>query len=248
MSSTPIQLIPRLVGQIIAPGRRTQRGAGARKEISAIATSLDNDIEILFADEAIVVANKPPGLLSVPGIGPANQDCLAARLQSGFPGARIVHRLDQHTSGVIVLARNADVHRHLSSQFESRCVEKRYVAVVAGLLEKEEGEINLPTRKDMTRKSRHIVDHAQGKQAITRWRVIERHADRTRLTLHPLTGRSHQLRVHLSAICHPILGDDLYAPPDVVAMATRLMLHAEHLAFTHPSTCAAISFEAPASF
>jgi tRNA pseudouridine32 synthase/23S rRNA pseudouridine746 synthase len=195
-----------------------------------------------------VVANKPAGLLSVPGIGPRNQDCLVTRLQSQFPGARIVHRLDQHTSGVIVLARTTDAHRHLSRQFEERRTQKRYIAIVAGHVDEDEGEIDLPLRKDMTRKSRHIVDHAQGKPATTRWRVIERHADRTRLALYPLTGRSHQLRVHLSAINHPILGDDLYAPPDVIALAPRLMLHAELLTIAHPTSGATTSFEARCPF
>lgn len=207
-----------------------------------MASAAHNDIEILHADDAIVVADKPPGLLSVPGIGPANQDCLASRVQEQFPGARIVHRLDQHTSGVIVLALSAEAHRHLSRQFENRQVEKHYIAIVAGSVDQDEGEITLPLRKDMTRKHRHIVDHEHGKPALTQWRVIQRSEDRTRLALHPKTGRSHQLRVHLSAIGHPILGDDLYAPRDVVALAPRLMLHAELLAFAHPTTGAAMSF------
>jgi tRNA pseudouridine32 synthase/23S rRNA pseudouridine746 synthase len=205
-------------------------------------------IEILFADESVVVANKPTGLLSVPGIGPMNRDCLVTRLQVDYPGCRIVHRLDQHTSGVIVLARHADAHRHLSRQFEKRRVAKRYIAIVAGVVTEGEGEINLPLRKDMTKKSRHIVDHQQGKEAITRWRVVARHDTTTRLALEPRTGRSHQLRVHLSAIHHPILGDDLYAPPEVVAMAPRLMLHAETLAFTHTATGETVTFTSPAPF
>jgi len=205
-------------------------------------------IEVLFADDAIVVANKPSGLLSVPGLGPRNQDCLVARLQADHPGARIVHRLDQHTSGVIVLAMHADAHRTLSRQFEDRLVEKRYVAIVHGVINQDEGAIDLPMRKDMTRKSRHIIDHEQGKPALTHWRALERMTDRTRIALFPKTGRSHQLRVHLHAIGHPILGDDLYAPPEVVALAPRLMLHAEMLAFTHPVTSERMRFESPAPF
>ena len=204
-------------------------------------------IDVLHTDDAIVVVDKPAGLLSVPGIGAENQDCLVARLSQRFPGVRIVHRLDQHTSGVMVLARTADAHRTLSKSFEARQVEKRYVAIVAGRVIDDEGEITLPLRKDMTRRSRHIVDHEQGKPAITRWNVLERGPHWSRLALFPLTGRSHQLRVHLSAIGHPILGDDLYAPPEVAQRAARLMLHAERLAFAHPSTGAHMIFQAPAT-
>ena len=209
------------------------------------------DFEVIYADRHLLVLDKPPGLLSVPGIGPANQDCLARRAAAAHPGARIVHRLDRETSGVMVMALDADTHRNLSRQFERREVVKRYVAVVAGLVERDEGEIDLPLRKDLdppTPGPRHIVDHQQGRPALTHYRVLARDDDRTRLELSPRTGRSHQLRVHLEAIGHPILGDDLYAAPGVVAMADRLLLHAQTLSLTHPTTGEQMTFESPCPF
>ena len=210
-----------------------------------------SDFEVIHADRHLLAVDKPPGLLSVPGLGPANQDCLARRAAAAHPGARIVHRLDRETSGVIVMALDADTHRNLSRQFERREVDKLYVAVVAGLVECDEGEIALPLRKDLdppTPGPRHIVDHEQGRPALTRYRVLARDDDRTRLELRPLTGRSHQLRVHLEAIGHPILGDDLYAPPNVVAMADRLLLHAQTLSLTHPTTNERMTFDVPRPF
>jgi len=210
-----------------------------------------SDFEVIHADRHLLVLDKPPGLLSVPGLGPANQDCLARRAAAAHPGARIVHRLDRETSGVIVMALDADTHRNLSRQFERREVDKLYVAVVAGLVECDEGEIDLPLRKDLdppTPGPRHIVDHQQGRRALTRYRVLARDDDRTRLELCPLTGRSHQLRVHLEAIGQPILGDDLYAPPGVVAMADRMLLHAQTLSLTHPATGAQMTFVSPCPF
>lgn len=205
---------------------------------------------VLHHDERIVVLDKPAGLLSVPGIGPHKQDCLAARVAAGFPGARIVHRLDRDTSGVIVMALDAEAHRELSRQFQDREVEKRYIAVVHGVVEADEGEIDLPLRKDLDAAPvpRHIVDHEHGRRALTRFAVLERGADRTRLRLRPITGRSHQLRVHLKEIGHPILGDDLYAPAGVVAMADRLLLHAESLWLVHPGTGAPMTFTAECGF
>ncbi len=207
--------------------------------------------DVIYKDEDVIVLDKPPGLLSVPGIGPDNQDCLARRVEAAFAGARIVHRLDRETSGVIVMAFDADSHRHLSRQFEQRLVEKRYVAVVAGVIEADDGRIDLPLRKDLDPPRpgpHHIVDHVQGRPALTRYRVLQRNADRTRMELRPQTGRSHQLRVHMDAIGHPILGDDLYAPPDVVAMADRLLLHAQWMSITHPHTGQRIEFESPCPF
>lgn len=209
------------------------------------------DFEVIYADRRLLVLDKPPGLLSVPGIGPANQDCLARRAAAAHPGARIVHRLDRETSGVMVMALDADTHRNLSRQFERREVAKRYVAVVAGLVERDEGEIDLPLRKDLdppTPGPRHIVDHQQGRPALTRYRVRARDDDRTRLELSPRTGRSHQLRVHLEAIGHPILGDDIYAPADVAAATDRLLLHAHTLSLTHPTTGEQMTFESPCPF
>lgn len=207
-------------------------------------------MRILHHDRHLVVVDKPAGLLSVPGIGPEKADCLVARLQAAAPGARIVHRLDFDTSGVIVLALDADTHRELSRQFQDREVRKRYVAVVGGHVAGESGEIDLPLRKEAMGSARQIVHPTEGKPSVTRWRVLERLEDppRTRLSLEPLTGRSHQLRVHCLAIGHPILGDPLYAPPDLRDAAPRLMLHAEMLEFTHPATGERVCVEAAAGF
>jgi tRNA pseudouridine32 synthase/23S rRNA pseudouridine746 synthase len=204
--------------------------------------------EFLHLDDRIIVVNKQTGLLSVPGIGPEKADCLVARVAAIHPGARIVHRLDRDTSGVIVMARDAEAHRHLSVQFQERQVEKVYVAVASGVIAEDAGEIDLPIRKDLDDTPRQIVDHEHGRPALTRWRVLERGRDRTRLELRPHTGRSHQLRLHLKTIGHPILGDDLYAPPDVRAAADRLLLHALSLTIAHPGTAAPMTFTAPCPF
>lgn len=191
---------------------------------------------LLHQDEWLLVFSKPVPMLSVPGIGPEKADCLVSRAAEAFPGARIVHRLDRDTSGVIVLARDADTHRTLSIQFQDRLVEKRYEAIVYGEPVEDEGLIDAAMRKDLENPPRQCIDPVQGKPSQTAWRVIERSGGPTRLELKPRTGRSHQLRLHLQHIGHPILGDDLYAPPDVVAMADRLCLHATALTFTHPAT------------
>jgi tRNA pseudouridine32 synthase/23S rRNA pseudouridine746 synthase len=167
---------------------------------------------------------------------------------AGLP--KVVHRLDRETSGVIVMALDAEAHRQLSRQFEQRTVHKRYIAVVHGVVEADSGAIELPMRKDRTPGAgpRHMIDHEQGRAARTLWRVLERYHDRTRLELEPITGRSHQLRLHLKSIGHPILGDDLYAAPPVVAMSGRLLLHAESLSFTHPASGRAMTVDAPCPF
>lgn len=206
--------------------------------------------ELLHQDRNLLVVSKACGLLTVPGIGPEKADCLISRLAARFRGARVVHRLDRDTSGVLVVALDADTHRSLSMQFERRETGKTYVAVAAGHPPKESGEIDLPIRKDLVNTPLQVVDFVHGRPSVTRWRVrgTTGAPDRTRFELLPVTGRSHQLRVHLLAIGHPILGDDLYAPPEVRAMAPRLCLHAERLEFTHPVTGQRVSFEAPADF
>ena len=205
---------------------------------------------IIHEDPHLLVVDKACGLLTVPGIGPEKADCLIARLQGRWPGARVVHRLDRDTSGVLVVARDAATHRALSMQFERRETAKSYVALAAGHPPKDAGEIDLPIRKDLVNTPLQVVDFVHGRPSVTRWRVTERLAapSRTRFALEPVTGRSHQLRVHLVAIGHPILGDDLYAPPEVRAMAPRLCLHAERLEFTHPASGARVAFRAPAPF
>lgn len=208
------------------------------------------DLDLVHADDSIVVVNKPAGLLSVPGRGADKADCLASRAQSQFPDALIVHRLDMATSGLLVLARGADMHRLLSIAFQSRRVSKHYLAVVAGRPETAAGEIALPLICDWPNRPRQIVDFTLGKPSLTRYRLLAHDAasDTSRVELEPVTGRSHQLRVHLQQLGHPILGDDLYAPPSIQARSPRLLLHAAQLAFCHPLTGEALAFSCPADF
>jgi tRNA pseudouridine32 synthase/23S rRNA pseudouridine746 synthase len=208
---------------------------------------------VLFSDPSLVVCDKASGLLSVPGIGPEKADCLVARLQRDFPGARIVHRLDRDTSGVIVLARDADAHRTLSMSFEAREVDKTYEALVAGHVAADRGTVDLPLRKEALGSARQIVHATEGKPSRTDYEVRERGSDVsgfawTRVQLTPHTGRSHQLRVHMLAIGHPILGDELYAEGAARTARPRLSLHARTLSFTHPATGARVAFEAPCPF
>lgn len=189
-------------------------------------------LQVLFADEALVAIDKPAGLLSVPGRGEDKQDCASARVQALYPGALVVHRLDMATSGILVFARGAAAQRALSIAFAGRAVRKRYEAVVRGIVTDDEGEIDLPLITDWPNRPRQMVDHARGKPSLTRFRVLRRDAasGTTRLSLEPVTGRSHQLRVHLLGIGHPIVGDDLYEPDG----APRLLLHACELELPHP--------------
>ena len=210
------------------------------------------ELKLLHVDDALVVADKPSGLLAVPGRGPDKQDCLAARVQARYPDALIVHRLDMATSGLMVMARGAAAQRALSIAFAARAVGKRYIAVVAGRAASSQGwgVIDLPLIADWLNRPRQVVDHERGKPSLTRWRVLGREAGgaSSRLELEPVTGRSHQLRVHLAAIGHPIVGDALYAPPDVQAQASRLLLHAGSLRLAHPVTGRALEFDCPAPF
>lgn len=203
---------------------------------------------VLHRDEHLLVVDKPSGLLSVPGKQPDLADCVAARALELHPDARVVHRLDMDTSGVLALALNAAAHRHLGLQFERRHVAKTYVARVAGRIDGEDGTVDLPLRCDWPNRPRQIVDHDAGRAARTRWRVLAREGDATRVLLEPETGRSHQLRVHMLALGHPILGDPLYGTPASRAGAARLQLHAESLTLRHPDGGAAIRFEAPCPF
>lgn len=208
-----------------------------------------SQIQLLYQDAALLVVNKPTLLLSVPGRAEDNKDCLISRLQdNGYPEARIVHRLDWETSGLMVIARDADSHRELSRQFHDRETEKTYQALCWGEPEQDSGEIDLPLRYDPATKPRHVVCHDHGKASLTRWRVVSRHGNYSRLELKPVTGRSHQLRVHLLAIGHPLLGDRLYAPPQALALSPRLCLHACALSFTRPHTGQRLSFTSPAPF
>lgn len=214
---------------------------------------------VVYVDDTLLVVDKPSGLLAVPGRGADKQDCLSARVQAFYPDALIVHRLDMATSGLMVMARGPAAQRALSMAFAARAVTKRYVAMVAGRLAApaqdrgmpdDWGSIDLPLIVDWPNRPRRIVDHSSGKPSLTRWRVLGYDASglNTRVELEPVTGRSHQLRVHLRELGHPILGDALYAPPDVQALTGRLLLHAQSLRLAHPQTGAALAFESAAPF
>ena len=200
---------------------------------------------LLHADDTLLVVVKPEGLLSVPGKGPDKADCLIARLQTLYPRVLLIHRLDTDTSGVMVFARTASAQVHLSGQFERRETEKHYVARVAGVVAGDSGTVDLPLTVDWPNRPRQHVDHATGRPAITGWQVLARAPQETRMRLIPHTGRTHQLRVHMAALGHPILGDPLYAPP---SDHPRLMLHAERLAFRHPVSGDPVTFTAPCRF
>ncbi len=206
---------------------------------------VDNGLELIYSDESLLVANKPTGLLSVPGRGADKQDCLSARIQRDFPDALVVHRLDMATSGLMIFARGLQMQRRLSELFRDRFVTKRYVAVVAGTVQAATGEVNLPIAADWPNRPLRRIDAKTGKPSLTRYRVLAQHADTTRVELTPVTGRTHQLRVHMAAIGHPILGDALYGDP---ASAPRLLLHALSLDLPHPSGNSPLNFECPPSF
>lgn len=201
-----------------------------------------NSLAINHLDETIIVLDKPSGLLSVPGRGQEKQDCLYTRVQALYPEALIVHRLDMATSGLIIMARGKVAQRHLSIQFQARQVDKRYIAIVAGSVENDCGIIDLPLIRDWPNRPRQMVDRLNGKPSTTHYRTLERdaRAATTRLELRPITGRSHQLRVHLATLGHPILGDCLYGLVPTITPGIepyiRLMLHASQLELSHPVT------------
>jgi tRNA pseudouridine32 synthase / 23S rRNA pseudouridine746 synthase len=204
--------------------------------------------EALHVDDALIVVEKPAFLLSVPGRLIA--DCLAARVQARWPDALVVHRLDMGTSGLMLFARGLVAQRALSLAFEQRRVGKRYVAVVAGLLDAESGTVDVPLIVDWPNRPRQIVDPVNGKPSLTHWRrlAVDAARQQSRVELQPVTGRSHQLRVHLAHIGHPIVGDELYAPPEVHAAAPRLLLHAARLELQHPVSGESLVFESPPPF
>ncbi|MEN9482046.1 MAG: hypothetical protein RLZZ298_3441 [Pseudomonadota bacterium] len=206
-----------------------------------------SQFDLIYADSDILVVNKAPGLLSVPGRGPDKQDCLIHRVQAVYPDALAVHRLDMATSGLLLLARGAPMHRQLSMLFQERQVAKRYIAVVAGQLATETGEINLPLICDWPNRPRQMVSFEIGKPSLTRYRLIsfDSLSNSSRVALEPITGRSHQLRVHMAALGHPILGDDLYGS---ASSAPRLLLHATMLSFPLPGSDQWQRFESPPDF
>lgn len=204
-------------------------------------------LDILHEDAHIVVVNKPSGLLSVPGRGEHLADCLMARVQAVFPEALLVHRLDRDTSGVMVFALTAHAQRTLSMQFEKRTTKKTYVARVFGKMAEKTGTVDLPLIVDWPNRPLQKVCHDTGKVAVTDWRVLKQTDEETRVRLTPKTGRSHQLRVHMLALGHVILGDPLYATGAALAYP-RLMLHSEELRISHPESGKGLSFRAKAPF
>lgn len=216
-------------------------------------TAVPVGVSLLYADAALLVLDKPPGLLSVPGRGADKQDCLSARVQRLYPDALVVHRLDMATSGLMLLARGTFAHRALSEAFANRSVSKRYVAVVDGHLSAPPNDwacIDLPISVDWPRRPLRVVDPVHGKPSLTRWRVLSHDptSTSTRLELEPITGRSHQLRLHLQTLGHPILGDTLYGCHRTQALSERLLLHASTIELEHPLSRQVLRFDCPPVF
>ena len=199
-------------------------------------------ITILYQDNDLIILNKPSGLLTVPGKAPEHKDSLINRVNVVFPTATIVHRLDMASSGIICLALNKPAHREISRQFQDRETKKRYIARVFGKLEPQTGSVDLPLICDWPNRPKQMVDHERGKPSLTHYEVLSYEENATRVALTPVTGRSHQLRVHMLSLGHVILGDRLYAHSEALAMAPRLQLHAEYLSFAHPVTQEQLSF------
>ncbi len=211
---------------------------------------INQRLNILYSDNVLLVVDKPSGLLSVPGRGKDKQDCLISRLNDKYPDALIVHRLDMETSGVMLLARSKLIHRQLSLLFQERKVQKRYVAIVDGLMHDAAGVVDLPLICDWPNRPRQVVDRENGKPSLTRFKVLMSNIEMatTRIELEPETGRSHQLRVHMQSLGNPILGDRLYANTQQQAKASRLLLHALSLKFDHPVSAKPMYFIADTPF
>ena len=207
----------------------------------------DTPLQFVHEDKAILVLDKPAGLLTVPGKLENRQDCLITRLQLARWDALTVHRLDCDTSGVIIFARTKQAQGFLGQEFEHRRAQKSYIARLQGRVAGDSGTIDLPIGSDWDYRPRQKVDLVHGRSAVTDWQVIDRSADETRVRLTPHTGRSHQLRVHMLSLGHPILGDQIYAPATTAAYA-RLMLHAETLSLHDPTTQERVIFAAPVPF
>jgi len=208
-------------------------------------------MKIIYFDDDIVVVNKPGGLLAVPGRGPENQDCVSARVITKFPDSipqPAVHRLDMDTSGLMVLARTKEAHRHISIQFQDRLVTKRYIAIVDGIVSDDSGEIKLPFRLDVDNRPHQIYDPVQGKMGISQWQKTAVTGEKTQILFIPLTGRTHQLRVHAAhplGLGHAIVGDPLYGSGK---RGERMLLHASFLSFRHPTTGETMTFESAPDF
>ncbi|MDC0111361.1 MAG: RluA family pseudouridine synthase [Emcibacteraceae bacterium] len=208
----------------------------------------DPYLDIVYYDDDILILNKPSGLLSVPGKGQHLSDCLERRAQKSFPNALTVHRLDMDTSGLMVMGLNKFAHRHLSLQFQNRNVGKTYFAWVYGNLKKEEGMIDLPIICDWDNRPKQMVHFKNGKPSQTRWHVIKKNKNKTLVRLTPITGRTHQLRVHMNELGHPILGDRFYAHDEALNMSYRLCLHATEITVMQPIKKTKITFKAPVPF
>jgi tRNA pseudouridine32 synthase/23S rRNA pseudouridine746 synthase len=193
-------------------------------------------IQIIYQDEYIVAVNKPQALLSVPGLGPDKQDCLISRLVKIIPKAKVVHRLDCYTSGIMLFAVGIEMQRALSRIFHDRKIQKQYIAVVKQWFDENEGVIKFPMRCDIDNRPHQIVDYEHGKSAVTYWQVLQRKNETVRLLLKPVTGRTHQLRVHCAAMGYPIIGDGLYGDDNDEIKQPRMLLHADNLLFEHPVT------------
>ena len=203
-------------------------------------------IAVVHRDDHLLVVSKPAGLLSVPGRGDGLSDCLIARLAVDHPEVLLCHRLDRDTSGIMVFALTKEAQRRMGRAFETRRVAKRYAARVAGEVAEASGVVDLPLVVDWPNRPLQHVDHARGKRAVTEWRREAVEDGTTRMRLVPRTGRSHQLRVHMQQIGHPILGDPFYSgDPE---RWPRMMLHAEGLKFEHPATGAVMRLSVPAPF
>ena len=211
---------------------------------------LPTTLDILFQDEYLLVLNKPSGLLSVPGRGDDKQDCLISRVQKEYPDSLIVHRLDMSTSGLMVIARGKEMERCLSILFQQRKVAKKYNAVVDGEVRPSSGEVDLPLITDWPNRPKQKVCFETGKNSQTNYSVLsyDNKNNTSRLELIPLTGRTHQLRIHMQLINHPILGDKLYANKAAIEKAARLLLHASYLSFPHPVSDEVLSFNSEANF
>ncbi len=205
-------------------------------------------LDVIHHDDHILAINKPPGLLSVPGKAFEHRDCLETRVVMTYPNALLVHRLDMDTSGVMIFALTKDVQRHLSSQFQKRQMQKTYIARVRGTVADDTGTVDLPLIVDWPNRPLQMVDFERGKPSVTDWSVLEREGGVTRMELRPKTGRSHQLRVHMRELGHPILGDRFYADAATIAAADRLQLHAQILRLRHPDGGEWLTLHAPCPF
>ncbi len=235
------QLMNNIISKMIFP---------RKPPVDFIYTPPNDPLDIIHQDDYLIVLSKPAELLSVPGRKPEHQDSLEIRVKKEFPEARIVHRLDMSTSGLIIMAKDAQTHRNLGLQFERRKTKKTYIARVWGNIDQDSGSIDLPLICDWVNRPLQMVDYDRGKSAQTNWEVIKREDGNkaTRIALYPITGRTHQLRVHMAEIGHPILGDDFYAHEAAFKAENRLQLHAHKLMIYHPSDGTKIWFESPVPF